>query len=473
MAKFTGSLVTYPARATFIWFAALILTGASVLALPLSHADPLQPVSFLDALFTSTSAACVTGLAVVSTPDRFSRFGQATILALIQLGGIGIITVTTFLTLRFGGRESLRQRAVIAATLGSSEYDLRWVLRNVLMFVLGFEGIGFAVLALRNLVEGDGPVGASLWEAFFHSVSAFCNAGFSLHNDSLCRYRGDVIVNLTIGALIVLGGLGFPVILDIRRHWGRSWADRWNAITLHSKMMLIGTVGLLGLGALAILALEWNHSLRELPLGEKLLAAGFQSVVPRTAGFQSIDLRHCTDATLFVIVLLMLIGAGPCSTAGGFKVSTFMVLLTNARAKLTGHLRVSLFRRSIPAEAIERAVATALIFAVVAAVALMGLLIVEPATRHRFLPSVVEVASALGTVGLSVDPGTPDGPATEPDPENPSVSALTPSLSPAGKIIIIGLMFLGRLGPISVFLALSLSERKDRLEFPNEEILIG
>ena len=454
MPKFTGSLAAYPARAVFVWFALLILMGSLALTLPISQASADRPVSFVDALFTSTSAACVTGLGVRSTRHDFSLVGQGVILALIQLGGIGIITVTTFFTLRFGGRESLRQKAVIASTLGAADYDLRWVLRNVFQFVLAVEGIGFAVLALRNLIfnRSTGFL-QSIWEAFFHSISAFCNAGFALHDDSLEQYQADPIVNLTIMALIIVGGLGFPVILDIRRHWNGTWRERWDAVTLHSKMMLIGTAALLTLGTVLILLLEWNNGLKEMSLGQKLLVALFQSTTPRTAGYNTINLVHFSDATLFILMIFMMVGAGPCSTAGGFKVSTFMVLMTNAWSKLTGHHRVSAFRRSISAEAIERALATALLFGVVAVAAVTLLLMFEPACKGRFLASVFEVVSALGTVGLTVD--------------------FTSRLHGTGKIIIIGLMFLGRLGPITVFVALARAERKDKLEYPNEEILIG
>lgn len=454
MAKLTGSLASYPARAVFAWFASLILVGASLLTLPACQASPQRPVAFLDALFTATSAACVTGLVVRSTAHDFSLLGQIVILGLIQLGGIGILTVTTFLTLKFGGRESLRQKAVVAATLGGADFDLRWVLRNVFQFVLVVEGLGFAVLALRNLVfSPDYRFGQALWHALFHSVSAFCNAGFALHDDSLVGYQDDLLVNFSIIGLLVVGGVGFPVILDVRRHWNGSWRQRWDHITLHSKMMLIGTAALLALGTVLILLLEWNHALVDMPLGRKLLVAVFQAATPRTAGFNTIDLAQFSDATLFIVVLLMLVGAGPCSTAGGFKVSTLMVLVANAWSKFTGHHRISLFRRSIPAEAIERALATVLLFGVVAVAAVTALLMFEPATKGRFLPSVFETASALGTVGLSVD--------------------FTTSLHATGKTIIIGLMFLGRLGPITVFVALARSAHKDRLEYPNEEILIG
>lgn len=460
MAKFTGSLASYPARVTIVWFAALILFGTGLLSLPVSHAKPDAPVSMIDAAFTATSAACVTGLSVRSTRFDFSPFGQGVILGLIQLGGIGIITVTTFVMLQFGGRQSLRQKAVIVSTLGGENYDLRWVVRNVLLFTFTIEGLGFAILAVRNLIYNTDPVPQALWDAFFHAISAFCNAGFALHDDSLVRYQHDWTTNCVIMGLIISGGIGFPVMLDVWRRWTDKRVERWEAFTLHTKLMLIGTLVLLVLGGVSILALEWNHALKDMPLGTKLLVSSFQSVVPRTAGFQSIDLSRCTDATLFIIVLLMLIGAGPCSTAGGFKVSTMMVLVCNAWSRLQGHQRVTLFRRSLSDEIIERATATALIFTVVAVGAVIAILIFEPSSEGRFLSSVFEVTSALGTVGLSVDT---DG----------QQFSYTAYLQHPGKIIVILLMFLGRLGPLTAFVALSRSERKTIVEYPKDDVLIG
>jgi trk/ktr system potassium uptake protein len=454
MAKYSGSLLKYPARASFVWFAGLIAVGATLLWLPVSHRADREPISAIDAIFTATSAACVTGLTVRSTPDDFSPFGQTIILLLIQLGGIGIITVTTFITLRFGGRESIRQKAVLAQTLGAGEEDLLWVLRSVLRFVFLAEGIGWVVLATRNLLwNKDQTPAQAVWEALFHSVSAFCNAGFSLYNASLARYQGDALVNFTIMALIIVGGLGFPVVLDVLRQWRRHRDKQRISLTLHSRIMLIGTAGLLALGAGAILLLEWKYALKDLPLGSKLLVACFQGTTPRTAGFETIPMARFSDATLFLLVALMMIGAGPCSCAGGFKVSTLMVLFSHAWSRFRGGRRVQLFRRSIPAEVVDRAMATALLFLVVAIAAVTVLLVVEHESEDRFLPAVFEVASALGTVGLSV--------------------SFTTLLSTAGKIVIVTLMFLGRIGPISVFAALSRAERKTLIEYPKEEILIG
>ncbi len=458
MPKFAGSLTKYPARVSFGWYLALIAAGAIVLAQPFCYGSAEHPISPLDAAFTSTSACCVTGLVVRSTEHDFSPVGQIVILLLIQLGGVGIMTVTTFVMFQFGGRQNLRQRAVLSETLGAERgTDLKWILRSVIVVTIVFEGAGFLLLAVRNLF--DQPPLAAAWHALFHSVSAFCNAGFSLHDDSLTRYQGDVLVNFTVGALIVIGGIGFPVILDLQRNWHGPWSERWGRLLLHSKVMLIGTAVLLLLGMVSFLALEWDGVLRDMPFWKRPVVAMFHSISCRTAGFNTVEMASLTNAMLFISILLMAIGAGPCSTAGGFKVSTIAVLVLRAWATFHGHTRVSIARRTLPRESFERATVTAMIFSVIAIVALTALLVIEqsatphPQSQGLFLDAAFEVVSALGTVGLS--------------------TGMTPHLTAAGRVIVIVLMFMGRLGPISVFIALSRSERKDPVEFPAEEPMIG
>lgn len=458
MPKTTGSIVKYPARVSLVWYLALILLGGLALTHPACRAAGTRPISLLDGIFTATSAACVTGLSVRSTEQDFSFGGQIVILLLIQIGGIGILTITSYLTIRVGGRATLRQRALVSETLGAREdSDLPWVLRNVLLATALIEGLGFTLLAVRNL--RDMPVPTALWHALFHSISAFCNAGFGLFDDSLTRYRADPFTNMVICLLIITGGLGFPVMLDLRRQWHGPWRTRWDRLHLHSKVMVIGTAALLLFGAFCTLTLESDGVLRDMAPGERVLAACFHSVSSRTAGFNTVPIGELSDATLFITVLLMMIGAGPCSTAGGFKVSTVMVMVLQAWATFHGRERIRAFRRTIPAAAVQRSIATALLFAVVAIVALTLLLILEQTARPHnqanglFLDALFEVFSALGTVGLS--------------------TGLTPALSPGGRIVIIILMFLGRLGPISAVVALSRSERDTKVVYPGEEPLIG
>jgi trk system potassium uptake protein TrkH len=451
-------LVKYPARVSFAWYLSLILAGGLILHLPACRRAAAEPIRLIDAIFTSTSACCVTGLATRSTGNDFSFVGQLVILALIQLGGVGIITVTTFAMVQLGAQSSLRQRQVMVESLGMSDRaDLRKILGRVLFSTLLFEGVGALILAIRFAF--DMPLGQAVWAGTFHSVSAFCNAGFGLWDDSLVRYQTDVVINLVIPLLIIVGGIGFPVILDLRRHRHRPWRELWDRLNVHSKLMLVGTAVLLAFGAISFLLLEWDGVLGKLTWWQRPLVAMFHSATTRTAGFNSVELRQLSTATLFITILLMMVGAGPCSSAGGFKVSTLSVLVLYAWTRFRGGSRVSVFRRTIPAETTGKAIVVAMIFFVMTALSLVAMLIVEQAAmsnfraQNEFLDAAFEVASALGTVGLSM--------------------GITPQLSDAGKIVIMALMFMGRLGPISVFVAMSSFERKNTVEYASVEPLLG
>ena len=451
-----------------MWYAILILTGTGLLHLwPACSAKSDNPLSFLDALFTSTSAACVTGLGVRSTAHDFTYTGQAVILGLIQLGGVGIMTVTTFIVVHFNRSGNLRQRKVIADTLGAGEGgDLRVILRNVLMMTLFIESIGFLILAAHNQVYYEhyaklgvwSSHGDATWFALFLSVSAFCNAGFALHDQNLIPFADNFIVNATVCSLIMLGGIGFPVINDLWRSRKTPAPDRWGSLRLHTKIMLIGTVVILLLGLGSFMALE-NHGVLEGDTMMTRLCKGmFHSVTCRTAGFNSVDIGALTDATLFISIILMMIGGGPCSTAGGFKVTTAAIIFLRAWASFRGYSRVTLFRRTIPQRSVERAVATALLFLAIAAISLTVMLLIEQSGAHqshegRFLATFFEVISALGTVGLTAN--------------------LTTDLSSASRVVLVLLMLIGRLGPITAFAALAHGERKELIEYATEEPLIG
>ena len=469
MPQFVGSINRYPGRASLSWYGILILVGFAMLYLiPGCARDPANPISALDALFTSTSASCVTGLIVRSTAQDFSFLGQLVILGLIQLGGIGIMTVTTFIVMQFDRRGSARQRMLLVETLGADQKtDLRRILRNVLALTLTCELVGFAILTFYNLVNYSrfaeiglwGSYGEAIWHALFHSISAFCNAGFALNDTSLVPFADSWVVNLTIGALIIIGGLGFPVINDLRRCRHLPWDDRWNHLQLHTKIMLIGTAILLVLGFVSFLFLESQGTLEDNSLSERVLKASMHSITCRTAGFNTVDVANLTNATLFISLLLMAVGAGPCSTGGGFKVTTAAIIVMRAWATFQGFKRVNYFRRTIPARSVERAVATAMLFIVVAILALTTLLVIEQSkVGHQssggsFLDLLFEVVSALGTVGLS--------------------TGLTTELTDLSRSVIIVLMLLGRLGPITTFVALSHSERDERVEYPNEDPMVG
>jgi trk system potassium uptake protein TrkH len=457
MAKFAGSLTIYPARALFYWYVLLTLGGGAILSLPISSA-PGRECSFVDAVFTATSAACVTGLTVRSTGNDFSTFGQVVILLLIQLGGVGIITLTTFISVYLLGSENLRQRASISETLGMKQNDrLSGVIRAVLVVTLTFEGIGAGVLFVRFLF--DLPPGQAAWHAVFHSVSAFCNAGFGLRDDNMVRYRDDFTVNLVIMSLIVVGGIGFPVIIDLLRARRSPRGQRWERLQLHTKLMLIGSVAMILGGALLYVMLEQGRTLKPLNWYQSLLVAFFQMVNTRTAGFNTTDILALSNATLFLMVLWMFVGAGPCSTAGGFKVSALMTLVCHALATFRGRSRTVAFRRTITQENISRATTAVLLYALAGTIGTAGILLSEDGHDHggrfnfRFIDGLFEVVSALGTVGLS--------------------TGLTPHLTVAGKIVITLLMFVGRVGPVGVVIALSRPPREEKLTRTAEDVIIG
>lgn len=458
MVRHVAPLTRYPARMLFTWYAAGVLIGSVLLDQAFSRAPDAPPIAVIDSVFTATSALCVTGLTVRSTGNDFSFLGQAIVLLLIQLGGIGIITVTTYVTLRLGARQSLHSRTLLADTLGTGdEPDLRAVLRRVVRFTLLFELAGAVVLTARFLFDFE--FATALWYGVFHSISAFCNAGFGLNDNSLMDYQGDWFVNLSVMALIICGGIGYPVLIDVSRNWHGHWRDRWGRLMIHTKLMIVGTAVLIVAGAAAVLILESQGALRDMPWPQRILAATFQSVTSRTAGFNTIDTGMLRDATLFVVILLMMVGAGPCSAAGGFKVSTLAVLVLRAWNSFLGSARVHVARRTVPQEVIDRAITTAFLFAVVSIIGLICLLSVEQfqysdaVSGELFLDAAFEVASALGTVGLS--------------------TGITPNLTTTGKMIIIALMFIGRLGPITVVAAVSLGRREPPIAYASEEPLVG
>lgn len=458
MPKVAGSLVRYPARVTSVWFAAMIVVGTAALLTPWASRPGREPISVLDAAFTATSALCVTGLSVRSTIDDFSPIGQLIILLLIQLGGIGIMTLTTFVLMSLGGQSGLRHRAVISETLGAGENaDVKSILRRVLSTTAVIEGTGILILWIRFMFEF--PWLKALWYAVFHTVSAFCNAGFALWNDSLTRYQYDPVINITISILIILGGIGFPVLLDV---WSRlSWSKpfSWVELHIHSKVTILGTLALLLIGFVSFVVLEWDNAIAEAPWYGKIFIPFFHSVSCRTAGFNSIDLNDLTNASLFISILLMCIGAGPCSTAGGIKVSTVSLLVMQAVRRFQGKSHVSFFRRTIPQSALDRAMASMVVFISIAVLACCLLMMIEQSgqshrsQRDSFLEVLFEVTSALGTVGLS--------------------TGITPQLTSVGKCVILLLMFIGRVGPVSVMAALSRTTRESKVQYASEEPLIG
>ena len=456
MAQLTGSLTSYPARVSFTAYVLAILVGGFLLTLPVARQPDRLPITLVDGLFTATSACCVTGLTVRSTLNDFSLFGQGVILVLIQLGGLGIMTITTLASFQIGGQATLRQRAMIADTLGiKSGRDLRWVAGAVLLTVLIAEFLGFVLMCWATWSYGS-PLEV-IWRALFHSISAFCNAGFALSDDSLTRYGSSVPVNLVICSLVIVGGIGFPVIFDIGTRLRRR-RDFWSRLSIQTKLMLIGTTWLLAIGAVSFWLLEWDEALARETLTTRILMGLFHSTTCRTAGFNTVDYAALASPTLFLTIILMAIGAGPCSTGGGFKVSTLMTLVVSSWTSFRGLPRANVFKRTIPATAVRRATATALLFGSVGIVALVVLLTVESrglvASRPRwFLEALFECISALATVGLS--------------------TGITVSLTDPGKGVLMALMLIGRLGPITAAVALVRQRQPYQPEYLEEEPLVG
>jgi trk system potassium uptake protein len=437
----------HPAQLIVFAFAVGTLLGAGLLLLPVATAGD-GTASFTTALFTSTSALCVTGLIVVDTPAYWSSFGQVVILGLIQVGGIGIMTLASLLALLVARRLGLRTRLIAQAETAAPELqDVRRLVFGVVLLSLLFEAVAAVVLTLRFWVSYDMAFGSALWHGVFHAISAFNNAGFALWSDSLVRFQTDGWVSLTIAAAILAGGLGFPVWIELRR---RILSPRfW---TLHTKLTLVLTFALVGLGFAAVAAFEWSNpeTLGPLSTPGKLLAAFFQGVTPRTAGFNTIDYGSTEQETLFVTDLLMFIGGGSASTAGGIKVTTFALLFLMVWSEVRGDPHVTAFSRRIPPHAQRQAfsiafIATAAVFA--------GTLALLAVSDHPFREVLFEAVSAFGTVGLS--------------------TGITADWGEFGRLVLVALMFLGRTGPYTLAVALALRERKRLYRFPEERPIIG
>jgi trk system potassium uptake protein TrkH len=434
-----------PYQILALGFAGLIVVGALLLMTPMASKTG-QSLSFVDALFTATSAVCVTGLIVVDTGTYFSLFGQIVVIVLIQAGGLGIMTMATLMALIMRRKIQLRERLIMQEALNHMTVSGVVRLTQYIIFATFFlEFIGGTILAIRWYSD-LGSTG--IYYGYWHAISSFCNAGFDLFGNfsSLTSYVDDITVNLTVASLIILGGLGFTVIFDV-------WDNRqWSKFSLHTKLVLMTTTVLLIIGTIVILLLEMNNpeTLGELPWKSKILASYFQSVSPRTAGYNTVDISKMQDATLFFTIILMFIGASPASTGGGVKTTTLGVMIAAIWALITGKNDAELFRRRINQNIIYKAFTVFFIAATLVIVVTMMMSISE---KVSFLRLLFEVVSAFGTVGLS--------------------TGITSSLTVHGKLWLIVTMFAGRLGPVTFALALALRSRKDGIHYPEGKINIG
>lgn len=427
-------------------FGGAILAGTTLLALPMSRTgDGSAPL--LTALFHSTSAVCVTGLATVDTGTYWSPFGQVVLLGLIQVGGFGIMALASLLGIlvaRRLGLGTLLNASAESRSLGSG--DVRAVLIGVARVTVIVEVILAVALALRFALGYGMGVGEALWQGVFHSISAFNNAGFGLRPDNLVRYVDDPLVCLPIGAAVILGGIGFPVLFELRRHLAPA------AWSLHTKLTVGASLVLLGAGTVLTLAGEWSNpgTLGPMDPSQKLHAAFFHSVVARTAGFNSVDISAMNEATWFVTDILMFIGGGSAGTAGGIKVTTFVVLFFVVVAEIRGNRDSQAFRRRIEVGAQRQALTVALLGV---ATVVGGTLLLMSVSHVPMAPALFEVTSAFGTVGLS--------------------TGITADLPGAGQLLLVALMFLGRLGPVTLVSALASHARVQQFRYAEDRPLIG
>lgn len=425
-------------------FLTTILIGTVLLTFPAATSDG-EGASITDALFTATSATCVTGLIVQDTPTYFSTFGQLVILVLIQLGGLGIMTYSAFVAILIG-KFSLGQRKFIQEMF-EEEQNLYYMIFYIFKMTLLIELLGAIALFARWYFHFP-SAGQAAYFSIFHSISAFCNAGFSLFSDSLVQFIADPVINIIIMSLIIVGGLGFIVVSELTRMRHRQGAKA--RLSAHSKLVLITSAGLLVAGFFVFFFFEFDKSLMNTSLAGKFWAALFQSVTARTAGFNTVQLNTVSPLTLTVIIVLMFIGASPGSTGGGIKTSTFAILILSVKSMLSGKSRIEFAQRTIPPSAVMKVLALLVMALFLVFTIFTGLLIVE---KKPYLHLLFETVSAFATVGLSL--------------------GITPELSIKGKLLITLLMYLGRIGPITFGLALARKSVTGKITYPDAHIMIG
>jgi trk system potassium uptake protein TrkH len=433
-------------RLIVVAFAGLILVGTLLLKIPAAN----NGISWMDALFESVSAVTVTGLQAVVPSKDFTPVGQGILAALIQLGGLGIMTATTVGALLVGRRMGFRDLLIVREELASpdSPGNVLRLVGQVAFITLLVEVVGGVILTIRFAVEGHGI--GSIGLGIFHTIAAFCNAGFDIFEGGMASYAGDPTVNLTLIYLIIMGGLGFPVLVNLYHY------RRMRRLTLQSKLVLITTGTLFFVGTLSVAALEWTNpsTLGGQPLHTRILMSLFQGVTPRTAGFATVTYADMRDPTLAIQTVLMFIGAAPISTGGGIKVTTVAILFLILLSQIRGQEEVTAFERRIPRSLIAKSVTVMTLSILLVCAASLALMLSDDVGLKV---AVFEVASAFGTVGLSLGPGY--GLATE--------------LSPFGKLLLMAVMFAGRVGPITVILALSARTKPKRYSYPEEDIAIG
>lgn len=436
-------------------FFIVIIIGAILLMLPVATVERVwsDPV---DTLFTATSAVCVTGLIVVDTGSYWSLFGQIVILALIQMGGLGIMTFSAFVGLMLRQRLSFRSQAALGDMLEESGVSLIRVIRYIALLTFSVEAVGAAILFVswRTHPTYAGSFWRALYSSIFHSISGFCNAGFSLFEDSLSRFTANMPVNIVMMLLIIIGGLGFPVIRNtITWAMGRDPdTDLKPKLSVQSRLVFLITAILVVSGSILIAALEYYNpdTLGELPGWQRIPAAIFQSVTTRTAGFNTVPINEVLPATALIMIIFMFVGASPGSTGGGIKTTTLGIMLASVLATIRGRRHVEMYSHTINPVAVSRAICIVFLATFTAVMGFFLLLLTE---RADFMDTAFEVFSAYGTVGLS--------------------RGLTPELTRWGRLIITVLMFAGRLGPLTLLLAIRGLEDRAEYKYPETKLMVG
>jgi trk/ktr system potassium uptake protein len=435
-----------PGRLVSLLFVALILLGTLLLRLPRAAAPGVE-LSWIDALFTATSAVCVTGLTVVDTARDLSPVGQALLLGLIQLGGLGIMALTGFLAVTLGPGLGIRERSVFSDLLQADmAAQVGRLLRRLVLWTVVIEAMG-ALLLWRSMSAMDPDRG--IWHAVFHSVSSFCNAGFSTFSRNLGDATSSVSVNASVAALVALGSVGIPTLLATVEWWGERRQGLRRPLPSGVRVIWVGSGVLWVGGAILLLVLDRGGSLGELPWATRSMAAFFQSVSARTAGFNTVDIGSMSQAALLLLMLLMFVGGAPGGTAGGIKVTTMSVLLATVRSMLRGESEVLLFGRAVDEQNVREALSLALVAGLSVVVGLALLLLIE---GGRFLELAFETVSALCTTGLS--------------------TGITSELSQPSRLVVVVLMFVGRVGPLTVALAV-VAPRTHRVRHPRQRVPVG
>lgn len=438
-----------PYQILVLSFAGLICIGTLLLMTPMASING-EGLSFVDALFTATSAVCVTGLTVVNIGTYFSLFGQLVIIGLVQIGGLGIMAMTTLMAILIGKRINLKERLLMQEALNQLTFaGVVRLTRYIIKVTLVIEFIGGTLLAIR-LYSDLGLKG--IYFGYWHAISSFCNAGFDLFGSvtgnfsSAIGYSEDIVVNMVLICLIILGGIGFTVIADVRTN------KRFSKFSLHTKVVLVTNLILIIFGALVIFLLEYDNpgTMANLSWIGKIMASFFQSVTARSAGWNTVDISNLTDATLFFMIILMFIGASPASTGGGIKTTTACVLAAATLALIRGKSDAELFGRRISNVIVYKALAVMFISALAVVFVTMMLTISE---KQEFIRLLFEAVSAFSTTGLT--------------------TGITTTLTTSGKLWLVCTMFAGRVGPVTLALALALKVRKGNLQYPEGKVIIG